>query len=266
MIKLIAIDLDGTLMDSQKQVSPANVQAIQRASQQGIRVVLISARPPFGMTPSADRVGLDEILIAYNGAYALEPPNQKVLIDQPLTTEDCHALIHILRRHDLYTGFYAADQWFVEKECAEMEWEAQALARYPQIIPDLTASELPRPHKMILIDLKESGRLQTCFEEIRSELPNVNAHFSGDRTLEINDQNASKSNALSLIARRLGFEVAEVAALGDGENDVPMLKYAGLGVAMGNAPSHVQAQADMTVASNDHNGVAQAIETILQDR
>jgi len=264
MIKLLAIDLDGTLMNSKKQISKANVEAIHRARQQGLHVVLVSARSPFGMSPSLQTLGLDEILIAYNGAYALDLPSQKVLIDQPLAREDAHALVHTFRRHDLYAGYYAADEWYVEKVCAEMDWEAQSLKRQPEVVEDLTARDLPVPHKIILIDLEESGRLHACLKDIREELSHINAHFSSPRSLEINHERATKARALEIIADMLELQAQEVAAIGDGENDVSMLGYAGMGVAMGNAPSHVQAAADLTVGSNDQDGVAQAIAHILQ--
>jgi Cof subfamily protein (haloacid dehalogenase superfamily) len=264
MIKLIAIDLDGTLMDSEKKISEANIEAAQRARQQGIYVVLVSARPPFGMSPAAERLGLDGVLIAYNGAYALKLSTRQVLIDRPMARADAHAVVHIFRRHDLYAGYYAADEWYVEKVCAEMEWEAQSLKRQPEIVPDLTVKGLPAPHKMILIDLQRSGRLHDCLNEIRKSLPHVNAHFSSEYGLEISDEHATKAGALAVIVDRMGLESGQVAAIGDGENDLSMLQYAGIGVAMGNAPSQVQVEADWVVTTNDHDGVAQAIDTILK--
>lgn len=266
MIKLIAIDLDGTLMDSKKKISRANIEAVRRACQQGLHVVLVSARPPFGMSPAAEKLGLEGVLIAYNGAYALDLSTRQVLIDLPMARADAHALVHIFRRHDLYAGYYAAEEWFVEKVCAEMEWEAKSLKREPEIVPDLTAERLPPPHKMILIDLQRSGRLHDCLNEIRENLPHINAHFSSEYGLEISDEHATKAGALAVITNRMGLEARQVAAIGDGENDMSMLQYAGIGVAMGNAPSQVQAEADLVVTSNDHDGVAQAIDTILKQK
>jgi Cof subfamily protein (haloacid dehalogenase superfamily) len=263
MIRLLAIDLDGTLMDSNKQISQKNIEAVHHARQNGLYVVLVSARPPFGMSPTIEALGLDEILVAYNGAYALDLPSRQVLINQPLDIMDVYQLVHIFRSYDLYAGYYAAEEWYVEKICAEMEWEAQSLKQHPEVVKDLTIKDLPAPHKIILIDLMQSGRLQDCLKEIRERLPHINAHFSGPYSLEISHELASKSRALAIIAGRMGLEAHEVAAIGDGENDMSMLQYAGIGIAMGNASSRVQAEADLTVGSNDQDGVAQAIDTIL---
>jgi Cof subfamily protein (haloacid dehalogenase superfamily) len=261
--KLLAIDLDGTLLAPDKSLSAANIEAVRQAGESGVRVVLVSARPPFGILPIAERLELDGAVIAYNGAFGLRGPGDQVFLNQPLSRRDARRLVPIIRRHDLYTGYYAAMEWFVEKVCREMEFEAASLERRPEVVEDLTDPSLPRPHKLIVIELDEPQALTPCYSEIRATLPHLNAHFSDEYALEISDQRATKGAALALLTNDMGLEPGQVAAIGDGENDLSMLQFAGVGVAVANAPPSVLEAADFVVASNQDSGVAEAIHRLL---
>lgn len=265
-IRLLAIDLDGTLLAPDKSLSEANIEAVCQAREAGVQVVLVSARPPFGIFPIAGRLGLDGAMIAYNGAFGIEVPSEEVFIDRPLSRQDAVRLVEIIRRYDLYTGYYAAMEWFVEKVCKETEWEAESLRRRPEVVEDLTHASLPGPHKLIIIELDEPQKLTPCHSEIRAALPRVNAHFSGENALEISDERASKGTALLLLAERMGLEPGHVAAIGDGENDLSMLQFAGTTAAVANAPAVVREAADFVVASNQDSGVAEAIRRLLEGR
>jgi Cof subfamily protein (haloacid dehalogenase superfamily) len=265
-IDLLAIDLDGTLLAADKSLSAANIEAVQRARDQGIRILLVSARPPFGITPYAQQLGSTEILIAYNGAYVTDMEGEQVLLDRPLPRPFAQWLVEIIRRYELYTGYYAAMEWFVEKVCSEMHWEAQSLNRQPEVVEDLTVETLPRPHKLIVIELEQPEKLAGCFAEIRQALPHVNAHFSSHRSLEISDEHASKGTALAHLAGSMDLAREAIAAIGDGENDLSMLQFAGTSVAVANAQPAVLEAVDFVVASHEESGVAEAIERLLDER
>jgi Cof subfamily protein (haloacid dehalogenase superfamily) len=264
-VKLLAIDLDGTLLAPDKSLSAANLEAVHRARDAGVLVVLVSARPPFGIVPFSHRLGLDGAVIAYNGAFGIDVGREQVFLDRPLARRDGQGLVEVARRYDLYAGYYAAMEWFVERVCREMEWEAVSLKRRPKVVRDLTDNSLPRPHKLIVIELGEPQKLAECYSDIRAVLPHVNAHFSGEHALEISDQHASKGIALALLAESMGLDREQVAAIGDGENDLSMLQFAGVGVAVANAPVAVRDAADFVVASNEDSGVAEAIHRLLSE-
>jgi hypothetical protein len=261
-IRLIAIDLDGTLLNSSNMVSEANIQAVRRARERGLEVVLISARPLFGITAALDSLGLAGPVVAYNGAYIVDTHTQEVLLDLRMSATDLRAAVDIVRQHGLYTGYYAGMRWMAEKECDELLLEQRSLGRQPEMV-DLAGEELPPASKLIVISLSDRPLLERCHAQMRARLPHLNVHFSAQICFEVCHPGATKGAALAFLARRAGLPAEAVMAIGDNCNDLDMLAYAGLSVAVGNAPSDVQAAADWVVAPHDQNGVAQAITRLL---
>lgn len=261
-IRLIAIDLDGTLLNSSNMVSEANIQAVRRARERGLEVVLISARSPMGMSGALDSLGLAGPVVAYNGACIVDTRTQTVLLDRPMTIEDSRAAVHIVREHGLYTGYYAGMRWLVEKECDEMRLEQRSMKQRPDVV-DLTGNDVPPANKLIVISIRNRAHLEACYEQMRARLPHLNIHFSGPVSFEVCHTAATKGAALAFLAERAGLLPQAIMAIGDNYNDVDMLSFAGLGVAVGNAPADVQAVADWVVDPHDQNGVAQAITRLL---
>lgn len=261
-IDLIAVDLDGTLLNSALLVSDRTLQVVQRAYQAGINFVLVSARPPFGMVHVLDRLAIDLHLVAYNGAYVTSSNLDEVLLERPMATADAQNAIRIIREYGLYTGYYVAMQWYVEKECEEMHFERRAL-NYEPLVTDLAQLTDLNPHKLIVIDLNDSSRLEAGYQAFRSTLPHLSVHYSGQVSFEVNDRRATKASALAFLAKKMNIAPKAILAIGDNFNDMDMFKFAGTSVAMGNAPPEVQASADLVVASNDQDGVAQAINRLL---
>lgn len=261
--RLLAIDLDGTLLSSNHQVSEENISAIQKAMEMGLSVVLVSARPPFGMRMVLDNIDLDGPIIAYNGAYVTDIRSGEVYIDQPISKADTLSAIEVIRKYNLYVGYYAGMEWYVEKVCEEMHWERLALKRYPHVT-DVTDPSVAEAHKMIVIDLKDMERLSNAYEHLTEILPHLNIHYSGPHSFEVTHQKASKGHALEYLGQKMKISSDQMVAIGDNYNDLEMFSFTGTSVAMGNAPEAVRAAADWIVASNDHHGVAQAIDSILK--
>ena len=260
---MLAIDLDGTLLSSNHQVSEENIYAIQKAQDMGLSVVLVSARPPFGMNMVLDIIDFDGPLIAYNGAFVMDIQSGEVYIDQPISKSDTLLAIEVIRKNNLYVGYYAGMEWYVEKVCEEMHWERLSLKRYPHVT-DVTSPTVPEAHKMIVIDLRDIERLSNGYENLIGILPDLNIHYSGPHSFEVTHQKASKGRALEYIAFKMNISCDQMVAIGDSYNDLEMFSFAGTSVAMGNAPQPVRAAADWIVASNDDHGVAQAIDCVLK--
>jgi hypothetical protein len=260
--RVIAVDLDGTLLSTELLVSEENRRAIQLAYRQGLQIVLVSARPPFGIQMILEDLELDGCLVAYNGAYVIDAHRGEVLVDQAIAKENTLKAIQIIREHELYVGYYAGFEWYVEKECAEMHWERRALKRFPHVV-DLTQPSLPEPHKLIVIDLEDNQRLLRVYRTMQGDLPDLNIHFSGQHAFEVTHQMATKGRALAFLAQKMNVPPESFAAIGDNYNDLEMFSFAGVSIAMGNSPSEVQSAADRVVASNDEHGVSQAIRWLL---
>jgi Cof subfamily protein (haloacid dehalogenase superfamily) len=265
-IALIAVDVDGTLLTPDNRVTEASIAAAQQACDQGLAIVLISGRPPFGVLPAARRLGLSGVLIAYNGAYIIDCVNDEVLLNRTLSAENARRAVKIIRQHGLYTGYYAGMNWLVEKVCDEMRFEQNALGCAPKVVSDLITEAPSRPNKLIVIEKEVGERLERGYRALRAALPDVNIHYSSPDSFEVVDGNTSKADALAFLARRMGIEPEMVMAIGDSHNDLSMLSFAGLAVAMGNAPPEVKEAADWVVMSNTEDGVAEAIQRLLQAR
>ncbi len=261
-IRLIAIDLDGTLLNNAGQISAENRQAIQTALDRGLGIVLVSARPPFGMHAFVNTLGLEGFLIAYNGGLVMNASADHILRDCPMTQDDTRAAVDIIRRHDLYTGYYVGLEWYVEKQSEEMTWEGRALQRRAKIV-DLRDSAPPQPHKLIVADLQDESRLARGYADMQRHLPHLNIHYSGQASFEVSDALASKAAALGFLAKHIAILPDEIMSIGNSDNDVDMLRFSGLAVAVENANHNVQSAADWVVKSNDAHGVAEAIYRCL---
>jgi len=265
-ISLLAIDLDGTLLISDNSVSDANVEAVALACQAGVEVLIVSARPPFGMDEASRWLGLDGIQIAYNGAYVVDRASGKVLLHHPMTAEEAKVMIQLLREHGLYVGYYCGMEWYVELECEEMRFEQRGLQGAPKVVTDLLSDAPPQPDKLIVIDLNRQDRLAAFYEAAHETMPGLNILYSSPGSIEIGSIDASKGLALAWIADHLGIPRREVMAIGDNFNDLSMFDIAGNAVGVGNAPEAIQARAGLVVASNDMDGVAETIHSWVLSR
>lgn len=261
--KIIAIDMDGTLLTEHMTVSPENVAALQKAVAHGIQIYLTSGRAPFGMEFAAKAAGLITPLISYNGAFVYDPLQAQTHYSQPMSKEAALRALEVIHRADMYVGYYVGLGWYAERDSKEMRAEARALHQNPTLVPSLDQDHLPAPHKMIVIDFDDRQRLDDVYEALKAGLPDQNVHYSASFAIEIFDQKVSKGEALRQILRQQGLSHKDLMAIGDNYNDLSMMEVAGLSVAMGNAPQEVQDQADWVVANNDQHGVAEAIEKLL---
>lgn len=261
--KLVAVDVDGTILASGGRVSEVNARAVAEAMAMGVQVVLVSGRPPYGMDYASERLGLRGYQIACNGALALDVRSGEVFYDRPLPDGDAAQAVMLAREHGLYLSYYAGPHWYVERECEEMRLEQAALGNAPVIVPDLLEADLPAPEKVLILSVADPEGLRRFYEEATLRLPDTNVHYSGVASVEIVHAQASKGAALAVLTEKLGLRPEQVMAIGDNFNDLSMMEFAGLAVAVGNAPPEVQAAADLVVAPCEGDGVAEAIELLI---
>lgn len=259
-IKLLAVDVDGTILTTGRKVSDANVEAVAKAIGAGIEVALVSGRPPFGMSYTTQRLNLRGYQIAYNGALLLDARTGEVLFHRILPLHTAIEAVLLARQHDLYLSYYTGPHWYVERECEEMHLERLGLQTDPVILPDLLGAHLPAPEKVLAISLDNPEGLARFHEAASVKLEGVNVHYSSPYSVEIVEIGASKGMALAMLTDRLGLHRDQVMAIGDSYNDISMLEFAGLSVAVGNAPPEVQAAAGFVAAPCEDDGVAEAIE------
>jgi Cof subfamily protein (haloacid dehalogenase superfamily) len=261
--KLIAIDLDGTLLVNHRHISEENIATIREATSRGILIYLVSGRAISGMQPAAKALNLNTPLISLNGAYIFDLGTNETLFSRPIPREYANRAIDLFIQKGIYVGYHANLDWFVDRDCKEMRAEGKSMDRHPQFVESLQDAAIPAPHKLIAIDFDNEEILQEAYQELGKELPQLNAHFSETFALEIFDYQVSKATALQFILKKNQLSVENLMVIGDNHNDISMMQLAGLSVAMGNAPAVVKSHADWVVPTNENNGVAVAIKRLL---
>jgi Cof subfamily protein (haloacid dehalogenase superfamily) len=269
MIKLVALDMDGTLLNERQELGPAVAETIRQVRARGVRVVLATGRPLPGVMnflPELNLVSDDDYAIPYNGALVQKTASQKVLIEHSLSYADYLRLYAQAAKFGLtmiaedQSAMYTDAPLLTHRELFEAVDTNMAVkfAGPQQIARDIEFSKIMFFADKPLLDKampQLDPKLQTDFYANRSE----------DFLLEFVSKHASKGNALRELATKLGLQADEVMAMGDSHNDVSMFDFAGTGIAMGNAKDELKAIATGVTASNKDDGVAVALRQYVLD-
>jgi HAD superfamily hydrolase (TIGR01484 family) len=255
---LAAIDVDGTLMRSDNTLSPRNAAAIAAAREAGWLVVLATGKPPWAVAQVARRLGLEGPHVVANGSALWRPEGPVELLGR-IHARDVHAALAFGAAHAIPRATSGPRGVF-----CEAGWNPAAVAAAladvgeepPTLVADAVAAE-PDPWKVILI--LRSGTPHAAPPALTSARW-VRTHRNFFEALP---RGASKGSALRELCRRLGVDRRAVAAFGDGENDVEMLRWAGRGIAMAQAAPEALEAADAVTATNDEDGVAVELERLL---
>lgn len=265
-IKLILSDIDGTILDNNHQVDAHLRDTITELKKESIPFVLASARSPHGMFPIAQELNLGANPIAcYNGALIVEGNKEhyQTLIKHGLSKADVKKIVALIKKQfpHISINFYSGGDWIVEEIDQWVQIEADITKESPDIrnFDTLLTDDAIPIHKLLLI--ANAQAIQEFFTYLkRVNFEDASFYLSKDNYLEVTSQSVSKENALLEIAKYYDISLSQTMAIGDNYNDIPMLKLAGLGVAMANAPQAVKNEADIETVSNNDNGVSKVIE------
>jgi Cof subfamily protein (haloacid dehalogenase superfamily) len=268
-IRLIALDLDGTLLDSDKRLPPANYDALERAHRAGALIVPATGRYFAAMPEQIRSLPFLEYAITINGARVSNADDSDVLYRADLSAAQSLELMRWLDTlpviYDCYmdnTGWMTEDMQRRASEFAPDRHFLKMMRELRTPVPELKAFVAARGHDVQKVqfftnDLSlRADVLRTCAERF----PGTVASASCPNNVEINHSAATKGAALLGLCRALSISPAETLAFGDGLNDISMLQAAGVGVAMGNAPDPVKAAADLVTAGCDEAGVAAVVD------
>lgn len=268
-IKLIAIDLDGTLLDSKRNLSKENYQAIQDAKAAGIKVVLCTGRPLRSMNYLLDELHLkdeEDLAITYNGGLIQHTKSGDIVHEFTLDRKQCIDIYKLGQELNLPVNFIDLEYIYEPPYPEGVESiynkgntnipKDQAL-QFSKLLMD----EMPEPFTINKVVMSRPG------EELDAAIPRIdksyyekyNIYKSQDNILEILPKNVDKGFAMRVVGEMLGLEKNEIMGIGDQENDKSLVENAGLGVAMGNAIEDVKTVADYITKTNDDHGVAHAI-------
>lgn len=258
--RLIAMDMDGTLLNSKGAILEETADVLRQAARQGLKITLSTGRSLPAILPYRKILPLNAPVILFNGAMVADLDGN-VLFHQPLEASAAQAVL-ASGQTPKSVCVWCGQQLFVPAftpETAQYEKQARTKAVFEPEISRLAADGIT---KILWIDRPENHRKR---KNILSEvLPaSVSFYTSKPEYLEFVNRQISKGTALSFLCRYLNIKPAQTIAFGDGENDIPLLKTAGLGIAMANALPEVKAAADFVTASNDENGIGKIFPFIF---
>ncbi len=275
-IKAIALDIDGTLTNDEKGITPRTKRTLLKAQESGIRLILASGRPVQGLRALAAQLELNEhggLLVAFNGAHVVDAETDEVLFDQPVPRDQLPPLLEHLRSFDVIPWITEGRELYVEdayrpdilhkgKPVNIIKLERDACDLHVHEVDDLL-EVCDRPQDKVLVAGTDTY-LQEHWREIYAPFTETLAGmFTADFFFEFMAPGVDKGRALAGALPKLGIDASEVVAFGDGQNDVGMLRWAGVGVAMGNAVPEAKAVADMVTITNNEDGVAVALDELL---
>ena len=262
-IRLVASDLDGTLLLPDETVSQRTRAALAAAREAGITVVLVSGRPPRSLGPIAGRIGVGGIAICANGAVIWDLDSGTMVDSAPLAGELATRLVHGLR--EAIPGALFA----VELEGSfgrEAGWSDGLVAAPPDVLEADALELITGPVTKLLVRHPTMEFAEVAERARRVAGDDAVVTWAGLRLVEISAAGVTKASALERLCRRLGIAADEVVAVGDMPNDLAMLAWAGTAVAVANADRSVLEAADEVTASNTDDGVALLLERLVAAR
>lgn len=262
MYKLALFDIDGTLTKEDSTIDPAVIDAVQKAGQNGTRIILASGRPTFGMLELAKTFALDKndgYIISYNGCALYHVPTQKYIIEHFMDEKIVKQLSQAVLQHPEVAPIYYENEKIVttaRNQYVDFEAEVNGTVAY-----DIDHTPLHTPKVIWAAEPSELDAIEAQVREQFGELCTIARSLPC--FLEFTPHGIDKGFAIEEVCERLGVDIADTFACGDGGNDKTMIERAGIGVAMANGREDVKAVADFIAPPNSENGVIVAIEKYL---
>jgi Cof subfamily protein (haloacid dehalogenase superfamily) len=263
--KMIVLDLDDTLLQDDQTISDRTKQALMDVQELGVKVVLASGRPTSAMFDIAKELLLKDygsFILSFNGAKITNCQTGEELFSSTLTPKIVHHLYELSRREDVWIHTYVGDQIITEagNQFTNIEGEITGL----DIVEVGSFVEAVSKPVVKVLMLEEAAKLADVEEKLQQELAGkLSVMRSKPFFLEFTEQGVTKGTSLSHLIQQLGIKREEVIAIGDSYNDLAMIEFAGLGVAMGNAPDDIKAKANFVTDTNMNDGVAKVVEKFV---
>lgn len=259
--KMICLDIDGTLLNSNHEITENVKEAINIvANEKKIPVILVSARMPKGITFLQRELGIEQPIICYSGALILDKDNE-VLSKEFIDISSLENIYKLVSENNIHMSLYKDNEWYIE----EMDYWAKQESEITNIIPKVAnfnelieewEIEGTGPNKILCMANPD----EINFLKENTKTSDLNIYPSKPTYLEIMPTNASKTSAINVLQKKFNVEKSEIIAMGDNYNDIDMIEYAGLGIAMGNAPEDVKKHANDITSTNNEDGVAEALK------
>jgi len=263
--KMIVLDLDDTLLQDDHTISPRTKQSLMDAQKAGVKVVLASGRPTSAMYEIADELELKKygsFILSFNGAKITNCQTGEELFSSTLSPETAHRLYNLSRREDVFIHTYVGDLIVTEAGNQYTNIEAEITGLDVFEVDSFIESVNEPVVKVLMVDAPE--KLVEVESKLQQELAEeLSVMRSKPFFLEFTEKGVTKGTSLNHLIGQLGITREEVIAIGDSYNDLAMIEFAGLGVAMGNAPQDIKEKANYVTDTNMNDGVAKVVEKFV---
>lgn len=275
-LKAIILDIDGTLYTSEKKISPRTLNALLKAQDKGVKLILASGRPARGMFDVAKELKMNEhdgLLVSYNGAAVIDCQTNELLFNQAMTVDEAKAVLNHLENFDVMPMIAKGEYMYVnnvynnnihykDQDINIIQYESRGgkyLLCEKEHLADFVDFEL---NKILIAG--DPDYLAKNFEAIRRPfVGKLSSMFTAAFYYEFTANGIDKGNALRKVLTPMGIDAQDCIAFGDGQNDMSIIEFAGLGVAMENAVDELKNAAQEITASNDNDGIALVVERYL---
>ncbi|WP_018658615.1 Cof-type HAD-IIB family hydrolase [Allofustis seminis] len=276
-LKLISLDVDGTLLNDDRRITPKTYEILMACQQEGIKIVLCSGRPFQGLQALADQLQLDHFggyLAGYNGGRVYDIKNQKTLFSQTISAPLARKIYDHLEQFEIHPFLDVDAYMYVNDAYADI---GIPVFDFPSVVAyearnghfkicevDHIGEKVPSEGVYKILLAGNPDYLKENYQEMAAPFLNETiSNFSAPFYFEFTAQGIDKANSLEKAFKPLGFHPDDIIAFGDNGNDITMLQYAGVGVAMGNATDEVKATADIVTSDNNQDGIAMILENYL---
>ena len=260
--KLIATDMDGTLLTPDDRITGKTENSIRAATDKGVVFTLSTGRPLQGVKKYIDQLGLDCLVITYNGAVIAHSKTGEILFSQNMDTDEAYRVYNQAKMRNTMFIIWSQNRLYASEISEKTHFYEQITNTKAELLEDFDALAQQGITKMLWYN--DPDTLEIWIDQLKKENL-VHTTFTKSRAyfLEFFSNKVSKAVAMEKLGEYYGISREEMIAVGDQTNDLPMIEYAGLGVAMDNAVDSVKDAADYITATNTMDGVAQAIEKFV---
>lgn len=261
-IKLIATDIDGTILKYNFEFNQEVKDCISKLSADGVKIVLVTGRMYSATDYIAEELGLDTPLVCYQGG--LVKHNDEILYEKNLNINRAKEIIKWAKKNKVHLNLYMNDQLYVEEDNAIIRrYTGERCAGF--MVKSFEEVELDRINKLLAIDFEDANKVSLWKDYLATKYPDLHIVKSTPYFCEICHQEATKAHAVNFLKNYWGIKTDEVLTIGDQNNDIDLLKAGGIKIAMGNATEELKTVADYITDTVNNNGFVKAVERFIYD-
>ena len=263
MIKMIATDIDGTILPWANDFTPGLRNCIKKLQQNGVKVVLVTGRMHSSAIHVAKDLGLDTPIISYQGGL-IKDIDGNTIHEEDMAISTAKEIIEWSRKENIHLNLYLDDKLYVEKDDDEVKQYTQG--KYIEYtVESFDNLGINKVNKLLAIDFNDADRVTGWVEYLKGKYPDLYIVKSTPYFCEISSPTAKKSIGVNYLREMWGFKKEEVLTIGDQNNDIDLVTCGGIGVAMGNATEELKACADYITDTVDNDGFVKAVEKFIPE-